>query len=40
MATMSYGRRLFAALPPMGRVERESEALAWLAGLAAAPHGA
>ena len=24
MATMSYGRRLFAALPPMTRLERES----------------
>ena len=27
MATMSYGRRLFAALPPMARLERESEAI-------------
>ncbi|MEP7301178.1 MAG: ATP-dependent DNA helicase [Caldimonas sp.] len=37
MAAMSYGRRLFAALPPMARLERESEALEWLAGLAGAP---
>ncbi len=37
MATMSYGRRLFAALPPMARLERESEAMDWLAGLAAMP---
>ncbi|MGZ5266937.1 MAG: ATP-dependent DNA helicase, partial [Caldimonas sp.] len=37
MATMSYGRRLFAALPPMARLERESEAIEWLAELAAAP---
>ena len=36
MAAMSYGRRLFAALPPMSRLERESEAIEWLAGLAAA----
>ena len=40
MATMSYGRRLFAALPPMTRVERESEAIEWLGTLAAAPLGA
>jgi ATP-dependent DNA helicase DinG len=37
MATMGYGRRLFAALPPMTRVESEAEAIAWLAELAAAP---
>ena len=37
MATMSYGRRLFAALPPMARLEHESEAMAWLVGLAATP---
>ena len=37
MATMSYGRRLFAALPPMARLESESEAMDWLAGLAAMP---
>jgi ATP-dependent DNA helicase DinG len=36
MASMSYGRRLFAALPPMTRVDDESEAIAWLDGLAAA----
>jgi ATP-dependent DNA helicase DinG len=34
MARMPYGRRLVAALPPMGRVEDESEALAWLVELA------
>jgi ATP-dependent DNA helicase DinG len=33
---MGYGRRLLAALPPMGVVADESEALAWLAALAAA----
>ena len=37
MATMSYGRRLFAALPPMVRLERESDALDWLVALAAMP---
>ena len=37
MATMSYGRRLFAALPPMARLERESEAIEWLNVLAAVP---
>ncbi len=37
MATMSYGRRLFSALPPMARLERESEAMEWLADLAAMP---
>jgi ATP-dependent DNA helicase DinG len=36
MATMPYGRRLFAALPPMARLERESEAIEWLGVLAAA----
>ena len=35
MATMGYGRRLFAALPPMTRIDDEAEALEWLAGLAA-----
>jgi len=35
MATMAYGRRLFAALPPMKRVESEDEAIAWLDELAA-----
>ena len=39
MAAMGYGRRLFAALPPMTRLERESDALEWLAGLAATPLG-
>jgi len=34
MATMAYGRRLFAALPPMTRVEHERDALDWLAVLA------
>ena len=36
MATMGYGRRLFAALPPMQRVASEAEAIAWLGELAAA----
>jgi ATP-dependent DNA helicase DinG len=35
MARMPYGRRLIAALPPMGRVQDESDALDWLAALAA-----
>lgn len=35
MARMPYGRRLIAALPPMGLVADEGEALAWLATLAA-----
>ncbi|MBV9890982.1 MAG: hypothetical protein JO090_08875, partial [Rhizobacter sp.] len=35
MATMAYGRRLFAALPPMTRISSETEALAWLRELAA-----
>jgi ATP-dependent DNA helicase DinG len=34
MATMAYGRRLFAALPPMTRVAEEAEAIAWLRELA------
>ena len=33
---MRYGRRLLAALPPMGRLTQEAEALDWLAQLAAA----
>jgi ATP-dependent DNA helicase DinG len=36
IARMPYGRRLMAALPPMLRLQDESEALAWLAELAAA----
>jgi ATP-dependent DNA helicase DinG len=32
---MAYGRRLLAALPPMGRLDEEAEALDWLAELAA-----
>jgi ATP-dependent DNA helicase DinG len=36
LARMPYGRRLIAALPPMPRLEAESDALAWLAELAAA----
>ncbi|WP_062196273.1 ATP-dependent DNA helicase [Caldimonas taiwanensis] len=36
MATMAYGRRLRAALPPMRWLDREEEALAWLSELAAA----
>jgi ATP-dependent DNA helicase DinG len=35
MARMPYGRRLIAALPPMARVDDESDALGWLAELAA-----
>jgi ATP-dependent DNA helicase DinG len=35
MATMGYGRRLRAALPPMTAVASEEEALAWLDELAA-----
>jgi ATP-dependent DNA helicase DinG len=35
LARMPYGRRLIAAMPPMTRVPEESEALAWLAELAA-----
>lgn len=33
---MRYGRRLIAALPPMGRLDGEDDALAWLAELALA----
>ena len=36
MAGMSYGKRLFAALPPMRRLEDEAEAMAWLRELAEA----
>ena len=32
---MGYGKRLLAALPPMGQISDEPEALAWLAALAA-----
>jgi ATP-dependent DNA helicase DinG len=39
MATMSYGRRLFAALPPMTRLSDEAEAIAWLRELAGEPVG-
>ena len=35
MRQMAYGRRLLAALPPMGVLESESQALEWLAELAA-----
>ena len=35
MAGMNYGRRLREALPPMTRLERLEEALAWLESLAA-----
>lgn len=35
MATMGYGRRLMAALPPMTRLASEGAALEWLASLAA-----
>ncbi len=37
LATMGYGKRLLAALPPMRRLDDEGDALAWLAGLAAEP---
>jgi ATP-dependent DNA helicase DinG len=33
---MGYGRRLLAALPPMGALDDEAAALAWLGELAAA----
>jgi ATP-dependent DNA helicase DinG len=36
MATMGYGKRLIAALPPMARVGDEDEAIEWLRELAAA----
>jgi len=36
VAQMGYGRRLLSALPPMGRLGDEAEALAWLEELAAA----
>ncbi len=35
LAQMRYGRRLLAALPPMGRLTDEAQALEWLAELAA-----
>jgi ATP-dependent DNA helicase DinG len=35
VASMPYGRRLIAALPPMTRLDAESDALAWLIELAA-----
>lgn len=38
LAGMNYGARLRAALPPMTRVDSESLALEWLAGLAVASH--
>jgi ATP-dependent DNA helicase DinG len=34
MATMAYGRRLAAALPPMARLDSEDDAVAWLRELA------
>jgi len=34
MAGMNYGRRLRAALPPMGQLTEEAEAMAWLRQLA------
>jgi ATP-dependent DNA helicase DinG len=37
MATMGYGRRLFAALPPMARIDDEAAAIAWLRELAGVP---
>ncbi len=36
LAQMRYGRRLLAALPPMGLLKDEAEALAWLEELASA----
>ena len=35
LATMNYGRRLRAALPPMTPVATEAEALQWLSSLRA-----
>ena len=35
LASMSYGKRLRQALPPMPRLDDESEAMAWLSALAA-----
>ena len=35
LARMGYGRRLLAALPPMGRVVEEDDARAWLRALSA-----
>lgn len=40
MAAMGYGRRLFAALPPMARLETEAQAIAWLTDLATASESA
>jgi ATP-dependent DNA helicase DinG len=37
MATMSYGRRLRLALPPMSPLKSETEAIEWLGSLAALP---
>ncbi len=37
MATMGYGRRLFAALPPMHRLLNEEDALSWLRQLRGGP---
>ena len=31
LSTMPYGRRLLRGLPPMGRCQDESDAMAWLA---------
>jgi ATP-dependent DNA helicase DinG len=36
MRQMGYGRRVFAALPAMGVISDEGEALDWLATLASA----
>jgi ATP-dependent DNA helicase DinG len=36
LAQMRYGRRLLAALPPMGQLPDEAAALDWLAELASA----
>jgi ATP-dependent DNA helicase DinG len=38
VAQMGYGRRLIAALPPMGRLTSEDEALGWLSELAQSHH--
>jgi len=35
MRQMGYGKRLIAALPEMGMITEEAQAMAWLAGLAA-----
>ena len=38
MASMGYGKRLFAALPPMPRLISEADAVDWLASMAGEPN--